>query len=214
MQTQDLIQLISKSGDLTQVVNAARVSFGRHVNELDDNDKKLIKYLWSHKHTSPFRHVYFTFRIKAPIFVLRQWMKHQVGCSWNEISARYVQLNNEFYLPALWRAKSKQIKQGSKGQIKDQSEASDLYKKAVDHAYNTYLDLLNAGVAREQARMILPVSIYSECYWTASLHAVMHFLSLRLDSHAQQEIRSYAEEIKQILTNEGFGLVMELIDAD
>ena len=214
MQTQDLIQLVSKSGDLTQVVNAARVSFGRHVNELDDNDKKLIKYLWSHKHTSPFRHVYFTFRIKAPIFVLRQWMKHQVGCSWNEISARYVQLNNEFYLPALWRAKSKQIKQGSKGQIKAQSEASDIYKKAVDHAYNTYLDLLNAGVAREQARMILPVSIYSECYWTASLHAVMHFLSLRLDSHAQQEIRSYAEEIKQILIDEGFGLVMELIDAD
>jgi len=214
MQTQDLIQLISKSGNLTQVVNAARVSFGRHVTKIDDNDEKLIRYLWNHKHTSPFRHIYFTFRIKAPIFVLRQWMKHQVGCSWNEISARYVQLNNEFYLPALWRAKSKQIKQGSKGQIKDQSEASDLYKKAVDHAYNTYVDLLNAGVSREQARMILPVSIYSECYWTASLHAVMHFLSLRLDSHAQQEIRSYAEEIKQILINEGFGLIMELIDAD
>ena len=214
MQTQDFIQLISKSGDLTQVVNAARVSFGRHVTEIDDNDEKLIRYLWNHKHTSPFRHVYFTFRIKAPIFVLRQWMKHQVGCSWNEISARYVQLVNEVYQPASWRAKSKHIKQGSIGQIKAQSEAYRTYRDAVEHSYNAYLKLLDMGACREQARMILPVSIYSECYWTASLHAVMHFLSLRLDSHAQQEIRDYAEEVKKILIDEGFGLVMELIDAD
>lgn len=94
------VDLVDQMGNSLSIVNAARVSFGkRHQGELRQQDRKLIKYLWSHKHTSPFRHVTFTFHIKAPIFVLRQWQKHQVGCAWNEISGRYVKFDYEMYQP-------------------------------------------------------------------------------------------------------------------
>ena len=106
------VELIDTMGTATSIVNAARVSFGKRTKgPLDDKDKKLIKYLWEHKHTSPFRHVFFTFHIKAPIFVIRQWQKHQVGCSWNEISGRYVQLENRVYCPDSWRRSIKDVKQ-------------------------------------------------------------------------------------------------------
>ena len=104
-----LVELVDVMGDAVTVVNAARVSMGRHVTDLGDADRRLLRYLWEHEHTSPFRHVTLQFRIKAPVFVLRQWMKHQVGCAWNEISGRYVTFKDEVWLPQRWRAQSAKL---------------------------------------------------------------------------------------------------------
>lgn len=195
------VQLIDVMGDARTVVNAARVSMGRHVTEMGEADERLIRYLWTHEHTSPFRHVTLQFRIKAPIFVLRQWMKHQVGCAWNEISGRYVTFNDEVWLPQMWRAQSAKLKQGSEGPLDDVDalSASLIYQEAVTASLMAYHRLLRLGVAKEQARMVLPVSLMSECYWTASLHAVLHFLKLRLDLHAQEEIRDYARAVEALV---------------
>lgn len=197
------VELVDHMGDAVSIVNAARVSFGKsHEGELREQDKKLINYLWDHKHTSPFRHVYFKFHIKAPIFVLRQWMKHQVGCSWNEISGRYVKFKPSFYQPNLFRSvPPKSLKQGSGGPLNhsDQLKAQEIYIRSINESYEAYETLLELGVCREQARMLLPLSLFSECYWTASLHALIHFLNLRLAKDAQSEMRMYAEAVKEIL---------------
>jgi len=194
------IELIDKMGSAISVVNAARVSFGKkHTGPLRDKDRRLIRYLWSHKHTSPFRHVYFTFHIKAPIFVMRQWQKHQVGSSFNEISGRYVEYDYSIYSPDHFRAvPSDNIKQGS-GEILEDSSIASLYALACEMSYSTYKELLEKGVCREQARMILPLALFTECYWTCSLQAVVHFLKLRLAHDAQSEIRYYAEAVKEVL---------------
>jgi len=194
------IELIDKMGSAISVVNAARVSFGKkHNGPLRDKDRRLIRYLWSHKHTSPFRHVYFTFHIKAPIFVMRQWQKHQVGSSFNEISGRYVEYDYSIYSPDDFRAvPSDNIKQGS-GEILEDSSIASLYALACEMSYSTYKELLDKGVCREQARMILPLALFTECYWTCSLQAVVHFLKLRLAHDAQSEIRYYAEAVKEVL---------------
>lgn len=206
------VELIDTMGTASSIVNAARVSFGKRTKgPLDDKDKKLIKYLWQHKHTSPFRHVFFTFHIKAPIFVIRQWQKHQVGCSWNEISGRYVQLENRVYCPDSWRRSIKDVKQGSGAPLDNQEDLNDLYLSACEYSHATYRELLNRGVAREQARMILPVSQFTQCYWSASLHAVIHFLNLRLAQDAQAEIRYYAEAIKTVIEkDEEFKFILDV----
>ncbi|MDE3246718.1 MAG: FAD-dependent thymidylate synthase, partial [Acidobacteriota bacterium] len=112
------VRLVDAMGSDLSVVNAARVSFGKQKDTFEDSDRKLIKYLAVHEHTSPFRHAYMQFHVKAPIFVFRQWMKHQVGCSWNEISGRYVEFpNDEFFVPASFRQQAKVNKQGSEGEI-------------------------------------------------------------------------------------------------
>ena len=195
------VELIDVMGDARTVVNAARVSMGKHVTEMGVADARLIRYLWEHEHTSPFRHVTLQFRIKAPIFVLRQWMKHQVGCAWNEISGRYVTFSEEAWSPERWRAQSAKLKQGSEGPLDDVSAlgAATLYEEAMANAFETYQRLLLIGVAKEQARMVLPLSLMSECYWTASLHAVIHFLQLRLDLHAQEESRDFARAVKSLV---------------
>ena len=194
------VDLIDRMGDSVSIVNAARVSFGkRREGRLTDNDKKLIRYLWNHQHTSPFRHVTFTFHIKAPIFVLRQWQKHQVGSTFNEISGRYVKFDYEIYEPDEWRAAIKNVKQGSGGPLTDQKDPMDLYRWSIQHQYSVYNQLIDMGVCREQARFVLPLSTFSECYWTCSLQALVHFLKLRLAKNAQAEITFYAEAIKAIL---------------
>ena len=197
------VRLEDFMGKATSIVNAARVSFGKkHNGPLREQDKKLIKYLWNNKHTSPFRHVYFTFHIKAPIFVIRQWQKHQVGCSWNELSGRYVKFDPSFYSPDTFREiPVGSVKQGSGESIsaEDQSIAKAIYDQCIADAYQSYEALLKLNVCREQARMILPLSLFSECYWSCSLQAIIHFLKLRLAHDAQSEIRSYAYEVKDIL---------------
>jgi len=181
------VEITDVMGSDLSVVNSARVSFGKQVKEVRKRDEKLIKYLWENKHTSPFRHATIQFHLKAPIFVLRQWMKHQVGCAWNEISGRYVEFSGEFYEPEIYRKQSEDNKQGSEGEIMNPPLAKSLYWDACDSSLQSYYALLDLGVCKEQARMVLPLSLYSECYWTASLQAVMHFLVLREDSHSHQE---------------------------
>tara|TARA_Y100000114_G_scaffold27253_1_gene22940 strand:- start:3668 stop:4315 length:648 start_codon:yes stop_codon:yes gene_type:complete len=196
------IRLVKRSGSAIDIVNAARVSFGKEIYQMQDKDWKLIKYLWTNQHTSPFRHISFTFHIRAPIFVLRQWMKHQVGCSWNEISGRYVEFEYGFFSPDKWRSKpDKSIKQGSGDNLDSstQADATMIYQNAVDHLFDTYKHLIKMGVCKEQARMILPTSLISECYWTCSFQALIHFLKQRTDTHAQKEIAAYAWDIVAML---------------
>ena len=192
------VHLVDVMGSDKSIVNSARISFGKQVEEIGEKDEKLIRYLWKHKHTSPFRHATLQFHVKAPIFVLRQWMKHQVGCAWNEISGRYVKFDAEFYSPETWREQHESNKQGSKGAIDGQIAADLMYQETVEYTVAIYHELLNRGVCKEQARMVLPVSLYSECYWTVSLQALMHFLSLREDAHAQLEIQEYARAIRTL----------------
>lgn len=198
------VELVDHMGSDLTVVNAARVSFNKHKAEgaasLDDADRKLIKYLANHKHTSPFRHASLTFRVKAPIFVLRQWMRHTVGSDFNEMSMRYTEVHNEFYEPKEWRKQATVNRQGSEGALEGAAhlDASHDYRVALSHVFSVYGRLLSLGVAREQARMVLPVSIYSEVYWTVSLQALAHFLTLRLEEHAQWEIREYAKAVEQL----------------
>lgn len=187
-----------------KVVNSARISMGKQVEEVGPRDERLIKYLAEHEHTTPFRHSYVTFHIKAPVYVLRQWMKHQIGCSWNEISGRYVEFKaDDIWRPSQddWRESAPNVKQGSGGALAPclARAASETYYEAMEAAYNAYTALIALGVCKEQARSCLPVSLMSECYWTASLQAVSHFLRLRLDSHAQVEIREYAAAVKTLI---------------
>lgn len=193
------VRLVDVMGSDMSVVNSARISFAKEVTDIGDRDEKLIKYLWEHRHTSPFRHATLQFHVKAPLFVLRQWMKHQIGCSWNEVSGRYVKFDNaDFYMPGVWREQHESNKQGSKGSIESQESASLLYRDSMQLALTRYKNLLDLGVCKEQARMVLPLSMYTECYWTASLQAIMHFLELREDAHSQWEIQQYAVAIREL----------------
>ena len=208
------VQLVDMMGSPLSVVNSARVSMGKHVDEMSEGDWRLIDYLWSHEHTSPFRHVQFQFHVKAPVFVLRQWMKHQVGCAWNEISGRYVQFDQEAWSPDAWRAQADKIKQGSAGPMAedDALRAQMIYDRAIDASFKAYEELLAAGVCKEQARACLPLSLMSECYWSCSLHALVHFLKLRLDHHAQLEIRCFAEAVREsVLAVEGMPRLLSMV---
>ena len=203
------ISLVDSMGNDLTVVNSARVSFGKRKTELDNNDEKLIAYLAKNKHWSPFRHVSFQFHIKAPELVGRQFFKHLVGCeytfkdtAWNEISGRYVVYENEFYIPKILRQQSASNKQASTNTPVDNSDILlDTYSNTIDLCYEKYQELVNAGVCKEQARGLLPVSFYTEWYWTASLQAVINFINLRDHDHAQWEIRQYAIAMKQLIEN-------------
>ena len=251
------VQLVSKTGHVgLSVTNAARCSYGSTSDDLGEKDRKLIAYLLSHGHTSPFRHAFFTFHVKAPLFVFRQWWKYQVGstwreyaanaiaepkpcgrtmghglscvkgyecsdacagrvpievqaadiqidtdqgCSWNELSGRYKVMEPEFYMPAAARRNSGR-------QASEDADDESLTKRMQDHmrraqvsAVKKYEAMLKDGVAKELARLVLPPSIYSECYWTVSLQAVLHFLDQRLKEDAQFEIRQYAQAVLDLI---------------
>lgn len=198
-------------GNEIVVVNSARVSFGKQKQCLEEEDIKLIRYLLKHRHMSPFRHLMFRFHIKAPECVMRQWYKHVIGAewtsdsyaamhAWNEISGRYVVME-DVYVPTSWRKQSKSSKQGSEGELEDQEEISKIYQETIQCSLHSYQTLLEAGVAKEQARLVLPFSLYTEVIWTCSFQAVMNFLELRLDSHAQWEIQEFAKAV-QIVVHE------------
>lgn len=201
----ELISYMPQQPDLA-VVNAARVSYGTRKTELDEKDIKLIYYLAKHEHTSPFRHIQYTFRIKAPEFVARQIYKHCIGChytsqqsfpdhAWNEISGRYIEYKQEFWKPQIWRQQSKGNKQVGDGTIHQQNAATDMYEEAISSAWVTYRNLISLGVCKEQARTVLPVSFFTEWYWTASLQAVAHMITLRTHTGAQEETRQIARMI-------------------
>jgi len=193
------VRLIDHMGTDLTVVNAARVSFGKRKEAFDGKDAELVDYLAAHEHTAPFRHAYLTFHVKAPIFVFRQWMKHRVASDFNEISGRYVEFKeDEFFVPDTFRLQAKVNKQGSEGEIAEQAAAREAYLQAARTSVEQYKRMIELGVCREQARCVLPLGLYSEVYWTASLQAVAHFLHLRLDSHAQWEIQQFAAAVRDL----------------
>lgn len=195
------VELIDTFGCDLDIVNAARVSFNASSSSMTPKDIKLMKYLWMHQHTSPFRMVSCKFRIKAPIFVLRQWMKHSVGCTWNEASARYTEVKDDYFIPTTWRLQHPTSKQSSYGEVDAElaQGATDRLLESYEIAFKNYHWMLEQGICREQARIQLPVGMYSECIWKADLQAVLHFLTLRLDGHAQAEIQEFAKEVhKQV----------------
>ena len=193
--TQMEVSFVDKMGSDLSVVNAARVSFAKVKKDLDAKDDKLIKYLAHWGHWSPFAHATMSFRIKAPIFVARQLVKHQVGLSWNEVSRRYVDDDPEFYMIDEWRSRpDKSIKQGSGDRV---------IKYDINHAVNvaleTYNDMLEEGIAPEMARMILPQNTMTEWIWSGSVYAFSRVCNLRTKSNAQKETGSVAEQMASIM---------------
>lgn len=208
------VSLVHHVGDDLDVVNAARVSFDKESEFgyidadkpfLLDKDIKLIKYLAKHKHHSPFNHSFLSFRVKAPIFVARQLVKHKF-MPWNEVSRRYVDSEPEFYIPESWRERADNVKQGSSDSVVEQICFSNWHQcvpinEAIEastvSALRLYLDLLEEGVCPEQARMVLPQNTMTEWRWSGTLGAFLDMLVLRLDLHTQKETRIVAEKIAE-----------------
>jgi thymidylate synthase (FAD) len=184
------VNLIDVMGTDLSVVNAARVSFAKESNEFSDKDAKLINYLAKHNHWSPFGHASLQFRIKAPIFVARQLVKHQVGLVWNEVSRRYVDDEPEFYIPSEWRLKADDKKQGSS----DETIEYNIHG-TMEYVKQTYDNLLKADVAPEMARMVLPQNLYTEWYWSGSLMAFARVCNLRCKPDTQLETQVIADSI-------------------
>jgi thymidylate synthase (FAD) len=190
------VRLIECMGDDSSIVQAARVSYGKGTKTPSD-DRALIRYLMRHKHTTPFEMVEFKFRIKCPIFIARQLMRHRTA-SINEISARYSIIENDYYIPSPFRTQSSTNKQGSEEPLED-LDVTSRYIQTCESAFNTYKLMLEKGVSRELARCVLPQSTYTEFYWKINLHNLLHFLKLRMDSHAQLEIRDVANYIYTLI---------------
>lgn len=199
------VELIGMLGDDRTVVNAARVSFANEVEEgfFGARDIKLIKYLACHDHWTPFAHVQCQFRIKAPVFVARQLVKHQVGLVWNEVSRRYVDYPPSFHAPYFWRERALNKKQGSSDNVISNDQLLfKMYWDLMAKAEETYNFFLEKGVAPEQARIVLPQSLMTEWIWTGSLVAFSRVVKLRLSDDAQFECRAVAERIKNALDKE------------
>ena len=201
---------VDHMGSDLSVVNAARVSFGKksewvYCGQSDGRDKglaerdsKLINYLAKHKHLSPFNHTFITFHVKAPVFVARQLVKHEY-MPWNEISRRYVDDEPEFYIPDEWRGRSADKKQGSEGEVKLGTLDDAIVSDSPHEALCAYNSLLDAGVAPEQARMVLPQSTMTEWYWSGTLGAFAKMCKLRCASDTQYETRLVADPISEKL---------------
>ena len=193
------VRVRSVLGTDLDIADVARVSFGKKAQTWTEKEEKLVNYLWQHGHTSPFRHSFISLNVKLPIFIARQWEKYKVGSPIdtpeNEISGRYVEWAESFWHPLSLRKHSAQNKQGSEGYLSDESEEAmllEVYRSSYLRSYAEYELLLKHGVAKEQARALLPQGLYTEMIWTPSLQALIHFLQQRLDTHAQLEIQIYA----------------------
>lgn len=199
------VRLVRCTGGDIDVARAARVSFDAdwRAGEDEGSDERLIRYLLKNKHTSPFEHVFFVFEVKAPIFIFRQWHRHRTW-SYSEISARYAELDEGFYLPdaAIIGMQSKDNKQARDVLDIEQPYANiarTQIKAHCEYAFGVYRNLLNNGIPRELARSVLPVAAYTRMFASVDLHNLMHFLRLRLHSHAQWEIRQYADAIVKLV---------------
>jgi thymidylate synthase (FAD) len=196
------VRLIDVMGDDNAIVQAARVSYGSGTKKVHE-DRGLIRYLMRHLHTTPFEMVEFKFHMKLPIFVARQWIRHRTA-NVNEYSGRYSEMKDEFYVPApeQIRAQSAINKQGRADESfapEESDRVRSMMRTTQEHLYSEYQELLDTSLAREIARINLPVSNYTEWYWKIDLHNLFHFLRLRIDSHAQYEIRVYGEAMAQIV---------------
>lgn len=195
------VEVLGVFGDDLMVVNAARVSFHKESTQMTPQDEKLIKYLARNNHITPFFHPQIQFRIRMPIFVAREWYRHQIGFARNEVSRRYVDETPECFLPDSLRQRDVKVKQGSSAEkITD----NDSCRSLIDTFHKTSIDLyeclLQKGVCPEQARIVLPQSMYTEFIETGSLAAYARLCKLRLDPHAQREIQEYAEMISSVLS--------------
>jgi len=190
------VKLLEVMGSDETIVDSARISYDRRGKS---EDRALIRYLLRHRHTSPFEMGVLRFEVKMPIFVARQWIRHRTA-SLNEMSARYTELPNEMFVPEVMALQAKDNRQGRDGlpTIGENELLTNIINRANLSAYTHYEILLNAGVARELARGVLPVNIYTKFVWKMDLHNLMHFLDLRLDPHAQKEIRDFAEVIEML----------------
>lgn len=187
-------------GDDSTVVNAARVSFNKEVElPIGEGDEKLIRYLAIHKHHSPFNHAFLSFRIKAPIFVARQLVKHKF-MPWNEVSRRYVDDEPEFFMPEEFRERADNVKQGSKEGIAVYDDAAHEWTEHLcNTAIKTYNWMLESGICPEQARMVLPQNTMTEWVWSGTLGAFLDMLKLRLDPHTQKETQDVAWQIAEFV---------------
>jgi thymidylate synthase (FAD) len=196
------VRLVDYMGGDESIVQAARVSYGKGTKSVNE-DRILLRYLMRHLHTTPFEMVELKFHIKLPIFVARQWIRHRTA-NVNELSGRYSIMKDEFYIPSAEMVKKQSVK--NKQGRSDDEISTELQQKVLDillqdqlYSYRRYEEFLNDNIARELARINLPLSLYTEWYWKIDLHNLLHFLRLRMDKHAQYEIRIYAEMIGEIV---------------
>jgi thymidylate synthase (FAD) len=194
------VELLEVFGSDLTVVNAARVSMGKESTVMTPGDAKLIKYLATHKHVSPFFHPQIRFRLKMPIPIAREWFRHTVGFSRNEISRRYVDTDPEFFEPTMWRQRNPSVKQGSMDiPVQEHTKVVDKIHLWHTQALDLYKDLLESGVCPEQARFVLPQSMYTEFIETGSLYGYARLCGLRDAPDAQKEIRDYAQQVSALL---------------
>jgi len=198
------VRLDATMADDLSVVNAARVSFARRKDEMDDSDLGLIRFLMRERHGTPFEHNAFRFHVRCPIFVAREWFRHRVG-SFNEFSMRYAKATDEFYVPAPEDVRTQVGKPGAYTFETVEPELAESVREELravyEQAYATYERLVEQGVAREVARAVLPVGAYTEFYWTINARSLMNFVSLRAAETAQREIRRYAEAVERLFAD-------------
>jgi len=194
------VDLEMHSGSDLSVVNAAKVSFAKQSDGFGEDEKRVLNFLLREKHGSPFEHNFFKFHVRAPIFVVREWQRHRIGFSYNEESGRYSELRPDFYVPEEAR-----IQEGRPGayvfEDGDDAQTEQLRTAVMMHSKNAfkyYNDLLDSGIAKEQARIVLPLNTYTEFYFSCNARSLMSFLELRMSSHAMYEIRKYAEAIYKL----------------
>ena len=196
------VRLDAVMADDLSVVNAARVSFARHKDAMDASDEGLIRFLLRERHGTPFEHNSFRFHIRCPIFVAREWFRHRIG-SFNEFSMRYAKATDDFYVPAPEDVRSQVGKPGAYTFETVEPELAESTRETFESiyqvAYAAYEELVEAGIAREIARCVLPVGAYTEFFWTVNARALMNFVSLRAADTAQREIRRYAEAAESFL---------------
>lgn len=200
------LQLLKYCADDLDVVNAAKVSMHKYSDTFGEHESNLIRFLHENDHGSPFEHNYFKFRVRAPISVAREWVRHRIGIAWNEESGRYVELRPNFYVPGSEQMRGQVGKPGSYtfDRITDEKDLRDfkiMYEDIYEECYNTYRTLIGGGVAKELARLVLPVGIYTEWIWSCNARSLMAFLTLRNAPDAQEEIRMYAEQLENIFND-------------
>jgi thymidylate synthase (FAD) len=198
------VALEASCADDLSVVNAARVSFHKYHHALDEGDDQLIRFLLKNRHGTPFEQNFFRFRVKAPIFVFREWHRHRIGISINEWSARYSELKDDFYIPITDHIRTQVGKPGNYYyEAASPADAGWFASELEIHSrqsFERYQTALGRGIAKEQARFFLPVNIYSEMYWCCNARSLMNFLSLRNHDKAMWEIREYAKVLEEIFS--------------
>lgn len=195
------VELLSHFGNDLTVVNVARVSYGKEVEEFTEKDAKLIKYLVEHNHWSPFSHPQLQFRLTIPIYIERQLVKSEAGRVYNSISGRYVDFSDTYTTIKEWRKQSINSKQGSEGEVDNQALCSEIEAEVVQYCKIAYARLINQGVSKEQARTILPLNLNTTMIWTGSLYTFIRICNQRLKPDAQAETRDVVQQMLDLVKN-------------